>query len=175
MSGFLNSATNFAIQDFEICPHYYLDLEHSCADATEGNMDVASSGSLFDQGSGSKMLVPEHTSTTDYVQEPSPTPTAQDTSTHPDLSPSATTTLTSTDVATSIESSEVSTAQSPSNSSNNHSVDIDTAILGVVAAFFATIIIIILLVYIVKKYRKRGIYTLPQEFVREEERIVSSN
>lgn len=175
MSGFMNSATNYAIRDIEICPNYCLDFENNCAATTEGSTDIVCSSLMFDQGSGERygMLVPESTSAID-VQETSPT--AQEVSTLANLT-SSTTTLTSTAIASSTESSTMtksSTAQDPSNSSINDNQSLGTAILGGIAALFATIIIIIILVYIVKKYRKKRIYK-PQvrDFIHEEERIVS--
>ena len=170
MNGFMNSATNYAIRDIEICPNYCLDLENNCTTATEGSgsTDIACSSN---QGSGERygMLAPEHTSATD-VQETSPTPTAQVVSTLANLS-SSTTTLTSTDIASSTESSTRANFSTVQDSSNNYSsVDQShgTAILGGIAALLATIIVIIILVYTVKKYRKKRVYK-----PHEEERIVS--
>ena len=67
MSSFMNSATNFAIQDVEICPNYLycLDLERSCTTTCPQTAEM-----MTDKGSGmsmSEILVPSSTALTALV------------------------------------------------------------------------------------------------------------
>ena len=76
----MNSATNFAIQDVEICPNYLycLDLERSCTTTCP-----QTAGMMTDEGSGmsmSKILVPSSTALTALVPSMSIAPSVQETS-----------------------------------------------------------------------------------------------